>query len=143
LFFCGSGFDNILFPIFLSVQNEAEISRLRNELERIELATQETILGLQSKHNNELATIREQFEDGERRTRSYEMEIQSLREKLDKARLDSLQVSKINLSFEHTSLSTYRWRSCNRFQILKRYLSLGKLTINVNFVSFIVYSVNS
>jgi hypothetical protein len=36
--------------------------------------------------------VREQFEDAERRCRTAEMDMAGLREKLEKARLDSLQV---------------------------------------------------
>ena len=46
----------------------------------------------QSKHNSEAASMREQLEEAERRNRTFEMDLQSLREKVDKARIDSLQV---------------------------------------------------
>ena len=70
----------------------SEVSLLRQEIERLEISSQEALLNQQSKHNAELATIREQIDESERRARAYEMDVQTLREKLDKARLDSLQV---------------------------------------------------
>ncbi|XP_059087809.1 serine/threonine-protein kinase MRCK beta-like isoform X3 [Tigriopus californicus] len=73
--------------------NDAEVSRLRAEIERLEVATSETLLNQQSKHNSELASIKDQFDESERRNRTYEMDMQTLREKLDKSRLDSLQES--------------------------------------------------
>ena len=73
--------------------NDQELSALRAEVERLEIASQESILAQQSKHNSELADIRGQFDESERRIRAYEMDLQALREKLDKARLDSLQES--------------------------------------------------
>ena len=73
--------------------NDQELTALRAEVERLEIASQESILAQQSKHNSELADIRGQFDESERRIRAYEMDVQALREKLDKARLDSLQES--------------------------------------------------
>ena len=73
--------------------NDQELTALRAEVERLEIASQESILAQQSKHNAELADIRGQFDESERRIRAYEMDVQALREKLDKARLDSLQES--------------------------------------------------
>jgi hypothetical protein len=46
----------------------------------------------QAKFNVEVSAVREQFEEAERRCRSAEMDMAGLREKLEKARLDSLQV---------------------------------------------------
>ena len=73
--------------------NDQELTALRAEVERLEIASQESLLAQQSKHNGELADIRGQFDESERRIRAYEMDVQALREKLDKARLDSLQES--------------------------------------------------
>ena len=73
--------------------NDAEVSRLRGELERLELSTQETMLAQQSKHGSELSSVREQLDEAERRNRAFEMDLQALREKVDKARIDSLQVN--------------------------------------------------
>lgn len=74
------------------VVNDTEVITLRAELERLEVVSQEALLNQQSKHNADLASLREQFDEGERRVRTYEMDVQALREKLDKTRMDSLQV---------------------------------------------------
>jgi low affinity Fe/Cu permease len=51
----------------------------------------------QAKFNVEVSAVREQFEEAERRCRSAEMDMAGLREKLEKARLDSLQVKLVLL----------------------------------------------
>ena len=48
----------------------------------------------QAKFNVEVSAVREQFEEAERRCRTAEMDMAGLREKLEKARLDSFQVIK-------------------------------------------------
>ena len=45
-------------------------------MERLEIAAQESRLAQQSKHNAELADIRGQFDESERRVRAYEMDVQ-------------------------------------------------------------------
>ncbi len=70
----------------------AEVARLREEMQQIEVTTQETLLSQQSKHGAELSSMCEQLEEAERRSRAFEMDVQNTREKLDRARLDSLQV---------------------------------------------------
>lgn len=73
--------------------NDQELTALRAEMEQLEISSQESLLAQQSKHNAELADIRGLFDESERRIRAYEMDLQVLREKLDKARMDSLQES--------------------------------------------------
>lgn len=72
---------------------DAEAHRLRAEIERQELATQETVISLQSKHSTEIAALREHLEESERRNQALELDMQAMREKVDRARLDSLQES--------------------------------------------------
>lgn len=74
-----------------SEETNDDVSRLQSEIERLELNAQETILGQQNKHNAELAGLKEALEEAERRNSTYEMDLQSLKEKVDKARLDSMQ----------------------------------------------------
>ena len=68
------------------------VKTLKAELERLEVSTQEAILAQQGKFNVEISALREQYDDAERRCRTAEMDMAGLREKLEKARLDSLQV---------------------------------------------------
>ena len=75
-----------------------DIAKLNSELERLEISSQETILVQQTKHNQELSTLREHLDDGERKLRQSEMDMSTLREKLDKARIDSLQESEETMS---------------------------------------------
>ena len=56
--------------------NDQELTALRAEVERLEIASQESLLAQQSKHNGELADIRGQFDESERRIRAYEMDVQ-------------------------------------------------------------------
>ena len=56
--------------------NDQELTALRAEMEQLEIASQESILAQQSKHNAELADIRGQFDESERRIRAYEMDVQ-------------------------------------------------------------------
>ena len=77
-----------------SPDGTADVVRLKGELERLEVSAQEALLAQQAKYNMELSAVREQFEEAERRCRSSEMDMAGLREKLEKARLDSLQVRK-------------------------------------------------
>ena len=72
---------------------EAEMLKLRSEVERLEVSTQETLLAQQAKHNLEISGLKEQLEEADRRMRTSDLDMASLREKLDQARLDSLQVS--------------------------------------------------
>ena len=72
---------------------ETEMVRLRAEVERLEVSTQETLLAQQAKHNLEISGLKEQLEEADRRLRTSDLDMASLREKLDQARLDSLQVS--------------------------------------------------
>ena len=61
-------------PTVNSVNNESEMLRLKAEIERLEVATSETLLNQQSKHTSELSSLREQLDESERRCRAYEME---------------------------------------------------------------------
>ena len=72
--------------------------RLKAELERLEVSTQEALLAQQAKFNLEVSAVRDQFEEAERRCRTAEMDMAGLREKLEKARLDSLQESEETMS---------------------------------------------
>ena len=64
-------------PAAAANNNSAEeLSALRAEVERLEIAAQESRLAQQSKHNAELADIRGQFDESERRVRAYEMDVQ-------------------------------------------------------------------
>merc|ERR1712079_420438 len=67
--------------------------KLRSEVERLEVSTQETLLAQQAKHNLEISGLKEQLEEADRRLRTSDLDMASLREKLDQARLDSLQES--------------------------------------------------
>ena len=73
--------------------------RLRSEVERLEVSSQETLLTQQAKHNLEISGLKEQLDESERRLRASDMDMASLREKLDQARLDSLQVRILILFF--------------------------------------------
>ena len=73
------------------------IYRLRSEVERLEVSSQETLLTQQAKHNLEISGLKEQLDESERRLRASDMDMASLREKLDQARLDSLQVRILKL----------------------------------------------
>ena len=75
-----------------------DIAKLNGEIERLEISSQETLLVQQTKHNQELSTLREHLDDGERKLRQSEMDMSTLREKLDKARIDSLQESEETMS---------------------------------------------
>merc|ERR1719367_1541162 len=70
-----------------------DLVRLKAEVERLEVSTQETLLAQQAKHNLEVSSLKEQLEDSERRLRASDLDMASLREKLDQARMDSLQES--------------------------------------------------
>ena len=72
--------------------SDQDLLRLKAELERLEVSTQETLLTQQAKHNLEVSGMKEQLEEAERRLRASDLDMASLREKLDQARLDSLQV---------------------------------------------------
>ena len=75
-----------------------DIAKLNGEIERLEISSQESLLVQQTKHNQELSTLREHLDDGERKLRQSEMDMSTLREKLDKARIDSLQESEETMS---------------------------------------------
>ena len=70
-----------------------EVLRLRAEVERLEGATQEALLQQQTKYAAEASALREQLEEEARRSRSHEIEMQALREKLDRSRLEVMQES--------------------------------------------------
>ena len=76
-----------------SSTDSSDVTLLKSEIERLELSTQENLLAQQAKHNVEVSALKEQLEDSERRMASSDMEMATLREKLDQARLDSLQES--------------------------------------------------
>merc|ERR1719210_2356028 len=57
------------------------------------VSSQETLLTQQAKHNLEISGLKEQLDESERRLRASDMDMASLREKLGKARLDSLRES--------------------------------------------------
>lgn len=76
-----------------SGSGEADLLRLKAEVERLEVSTHETLLAQQAKHNLEVNSLKEQLEDSERRLRATDLDMAALREKLDQARLDSLQES--------------------------------------------------
>ena len=46
----------------------------------------------------QVSSVKEQLDESERRNRAFEMDLQALREKVDKARIDSLQATNTNLS---------------------------------------------
>ena len=77
---------------------QQEVAKLTGEIERLEIASQESILVQQTKHNQELSTLREHLDDSERKLHQSEMDMGTLREKLDKARLDSMQESEETMS---------------------------------------------
>lgn len=77
---------------------QQEVAKLTGEIERLEIASQESILVQQTKHNQELSTLREHLDDSERKLRQSDMDMATLREKLDKARLDSMQESEETMS---------------------------------------------
>ena len=81
-----------------SPDGSADVVRLKAELERLEVSTQEALLAQQVKFNLEVSAVRDQFEEAERRCRTAEMDMAGLREKLEKARLDSLQESEETMS---------------------------------------------
>ncbi len=76
-----------------SAADPNEVSRLREEMERMELSAQESLLAQQAKHGAEVSAIREQLEESDRRARTFEIDMQTMRDKLDRARLDSMQES--------------------------------------------------
>ena len=78
--------------------------RLRSEVERLEVSSQETLLTQQAKHNLEISGLKEQLDESERRLRASDMDMASLREKLDQARLDSLQVRILIFFFKKKKL---------------------------------------
>ena len=63
-----------------------DLMRLKAEVERLEVSTQETLLAQQAKHNLEVSGLQEQLEESERRLRASDLDMASLREKLDQAR---------------------------------------------------------
>eukprot|EP00096_Caligus_rogercresseyi_P008363 TRINITY_DN2705_c0_g2_i8.p1 TRINITY_DN2705_c0_g2~~TRINITY_DN2705_c0_g2_i8.p1 ORF type:complete len:593 (-),score=227.85 TRINITY_DN2705_c0_g2_i8:268-1869(-) len=71
--------------------NESDVNLLKAELEKLELSTQETLLQQQSKHNNEVSSLRDQIEEGDRRCRALEHDLMSLRDKAEKSRLENLR----------------------------------------------------
>ena len=76
-----------------SGDDAGELAMIKAELERLEVSTQETLLAQQAKHNLEISGLKEGLEESERRLRASDLDMASLREKLDQARLDSLQES--------------------------------------------------
>ena len=75
-----------------------DMATVRAEMERLEISSQESMLAQQTKHNQELSNLREHLDDSERKLYQSEMDMATLREKLDKARLDSLQESEETMS---------------------------------------------
>ena len=73
-------------------------------MERLEVSSQETLLTQQAKHNLEISGLKEQLDESERRLRASDMDMASLREKLDQARLDSLQVRILIFFFKKKKL---------------------------------------
>ena len=55
-----------------------------------------TLIETQSKYNMEVSSLREHLEESERKLRTNEMDMAALREKLDKVRIDSIQVKNHN-----------------------------------------------
>merc|ERR1719210_3097192 len=62
------------------------------------VSSQETLLTQQAKHNLEISGLKEQLDESERRLRASDMDMATLREKVDKARIDSLQESEETMS---------------------------------------------
>ena len=77
---------------------QQDVSKLNSEMEKLEISSQESLLAQQTKHNQELSTLRERLDDSERQLRQSEMDMATLREKVDKARIDSLQESEETMS---------------------------------------------
>ena len=77
---------------------QQDVSKLNSEMEKLEISSQESLLTQQTKHNQELSTLRERLDDSERQLRQSEMDMATLREKVDKARIDSLQESEETMS---------------------------------------------
>merc|ERR1712223_1081899 len=77
---------------------QQDVSNLNSEMEKLEISSQESLLAQQTKHNQELSTLREHLDDGERQLRQSEMDMATLRGKVDKARIDSLQESEETMS---------------------------------------------
>jgi serine/threonine-protein kinase MRCK len=77
---------------------DADVIRLKSEVERLEVATHETLLAQQAKHNMEISSLRDQLDDSERRMMASDHDMSALREKLDQTRLDSLQESEETMS---------------------------------------------
>merc|ERR1712223_781067 len=77
---------------------QQDVSNLNSEMEKLEISSQESLLAQQTKHNQELSALRERLDDSERQLRQSEMDMATLREKVDKARIDSLQESEETMS---------------------------------------------
>jgi serine/threonine-protein kinase MRCK len=77
---------------------QQDITKLNAEIEKLEISSQESLVTQQTKHNQELSTLRERLDEGERQLRQSEMDMATLREKLDKTRIDSLQESEETMS---------------------------------------------
>ena len=77
---------------------QQEIAKVNAEMESLEISSQEAIVAQQTKHNQELSTLREHLDDSDRKLRQSEMDMSSLREKLDKSRIDSIQESEETMS---------------------------------------------
>jgi hypothetical protein len=146
----------------------ADVTRLKGEVERLEMTMQEaliaqqvsprssnllrdpqlTIISYKAKFNVELLALREQYEDSERRCRTAELDMVGLREKVEKARLDSMQESEETMSelknfyereksllIEETKRLQFEYEKSvelnNRLQLERRQVGLATLT---NFV---------
>ena len=75
-----------------------EISRLKSDMEALEINGQESLINQQSKFNAEMSSLREHLEESERKLRTNEMDMAALREKLDKVRIDAIQESEETMS---------------------------------------------
>ena len=84
-------------PVDETAQQQ-EISRLKGDLERVELTSQESLLAQQTKYNLETSSLREHLDESERKLRTNEMDMAALREKLDKVRIDAIQESEETMS---------------------------------------------
>nr|CAD7392375.1 unnamed protein product [Timema cristinae] len=67
-----------------------EISRLKGEVERLEVQYSESITQQQSRYNMECAGLRDQLQDSEARRQVLEREVQLVRDKLDADRLEDI-----------------------------------------------------
>ncbi|XP_046400063.1 serine/threonine-protein kinase MRCK alpha isoform X1 [Ischnura elegans] len=79
-------------------QAAQEISRLKAEVEKVEVQYNENLAQQQSRFNLELSTLRDQLQEAENRRDALEREVGVLREKLEEARLEQFTESEETLS---------------------------------------------